>query len=49
MNPQPNGATTKDSPADLTLTPDKTAPELTPLFEPQREEHVLEHVIDFML
>lgn len=43
------GLESKDSPADLTLTPDKTAPELTTALEPQREEHVLEHVIDFML
>jgi hypothetical protein len=43
------GLESKDSPADLTLTPDKTAPELTPALDIQREEHVLEHVIDFML
>lgn len=43
------GLEPKESLSDPTLTPDKTAPELTSLFEPQREEHVLEHVIDFML
>jgi hypothetical protein len=43
------GLEPKDSPSDLTLTPDKTAPEMTPALQPQREEHVLEHVIDFML
>jgi hypothetical protein len=43
------GLEPKDSPSDLTLTPDKTAPELTPALDIQREEHVLEHVIDFML
>lgn len=43
------GLESKASPADLTLTPDKTAPELTPALDIQREEHVLEHVIDFML
>jgi hypothetical protein len=43
------GLESKDSPADLTLTPDKTAPELTTALDPQREEHVLEYVIDFML
>lgn len=43
------GLEPKDSPADLILTPDKTAPELTPALGPQREEHVLEHVMEFML
>lgn len=31
------GLESKDSPADLTLTPDKTAPELTPALDPQRD------------
>jgi Relaxase/Mobilisation nuclease domain len=39
----------KSSPADLTQTLDKTAPELTPALEPEIEEHVLAPVIDFML